>query len=66
MSQAAHMENVKFIKILLKKKCIEDVNLRVDGRILLKYMCKTNVTLDRAESFRYIGGREFLGRPRYY
>jgi len=44
MSQKAHMENVKFIKILVKKKkCIEDVNLIVDGRILLKCMCKTNV-----------------------
>jgi glutaredoxin-related protein len=26
MRQAAGMEDVKFIKILVKKKCIEDVN----------------------------------------
>jgi len=32
-----------YLNILHQKKCIDDVNLRVDGRILLKYVCKKNV-----------------------
>jgi hypothetical protein len=37
------MENANIYINISKKKCIEDVTVRVDGKILLKYMCKTNV-----------------------